>query len=230
LRPWSSPNLKSRDIWIPRPAAFTLVLALGLLLPGCRRVVLDERFYDTRLDKWTVVDDPDTLEGPSLWKVESDSWLHQSSNIWGRRGDFLGRWYGTMIVAGDSAWKDYTFTVRAKPADNDGFGVVFRFRDPEHFYRLLLIQDGMNGGPLTRLDKRNGPDYTEIWSTQQGYRLGAETDIAISVNGAAIHADSNGAFLFDVGDGEYRSGKIGLFCFAQAGQAFRDVKVVLRQF
>jgi hypothetical protein len=215
--------MDSRIKW---PAVFALGIALTLLLPGCRRVVLDERFYDPRLDKWTVVDDPDTLEGPSLWKVGSDGWLHQSSNIWGRRGDFLGRWYGTLLVAGDTGWKDYTLSLRAKPTDNDGFGVVFRFRDPEHFYRLLLIQDGMNGGPLTRLDKRNGPDYTEIWSARKGYRVGAETAMSVSVTGSRIHGELDGVPLFDVSDGEFRAGKIGLFCYAQAGQAFTDVKVV----
>ena len=84
----------------------------------------------------------------------------------------------------------------------------------------------MNGGPLTRLDKRNGPDYTEIWSVRQGYRIGAETSITVSVTGAHLRATIDGASLFDVNDGEFRSGKIGLFCYAQAGQAFTDVKVV----
>src|SRR5215510_10257617 len=99
---------------IPRPSAFALVIGLAVMLSGCRQVVLDERFYNSRLDNWTVVDDPDTLEGPSVWQVSGDRWLHQSSNIWGRRGDFIGRWYGTCLVAGDSSWKDYSFTVRAK--------------------------------------------------------------------------------------------------------------------
>jgi hypothetical protein len=210
------------------PAVVAVVIGL-VTLAGCRRVVvLDERFYDSRLDNWTVIDDPDTLEGPSRWRVESDGWLHQSSNIWGRRGDFIGRWYGTFLVAGERDWKDYTLTVRAKPADNDGFGVVFRFRDPEHFYRLLLIEDGMSGGPLTRLDKRNGPDYTEIWSAKRGYRVGTETDMRVSMTGDNIRVDLDGSDLLDVNDGSFRSGKIGLFCFAQSGQAFTDVRVVLK--
>jgi len=213
---------------IPRIFLVALALVLPFTLSACRRVVLDERFYDSRLDNWTVVDDPDTLEGPSVWQVSGDRWLHQSSNIWGRRGDFIGRWYGTCLVAGDTAWKDYSLTVRARPADNDGFGVVFRFRDPDHFYRLLLIDDGMSGGPLTRLDKRNGPDYTEIWSARRGYRGGIETDIAVSVEGDNIQVNLDGSHLVDVRDEQYRAGKIGLFCFAQAGQAFTDVRVVLK--
>lgn len=210
-----------------RLAIGSMIIAIGFSLPACRRVVLDERFYDNRLDKWSVVDDPDTVEGPSVWRVESDGWLHQSSNIWGKRGDFLGRWYGTFLVAGNPAWNDYTLSVRTRPLDNDGFGVVFRYRDSEHFYRLLLIQDRMNGGPLTRLDKRNGPDYTEIWSARRGYNVDVETDISVSVRGYAIHVDLDRAPLLDVTDRQYTAGKIGLFCYAQAGQAFSDVKVTL---
>ena len=213
---------------IPRSSAYVLAIAVAVMLSGCRRIVLDERFYDTRLDNWTVVDDPDTVEGPSVWRVESDRWLHQASNIWGRRGDFIGRWYGTCLVAGDTGWKDYNLTVRARPADNDGFGVVFRFLDPEHFYRLLLIEDGMSGGPVTRLDKRNGPDYTEIWSARRGYKVGIETDMEVSVEGDNVQVSLDGSPLISVKDGSYRAGKIGLFCFAQAGQAFTDVRVVLK--
>src|SRR5262245_19354283 len=93
-----------------RPSAFCLVLCLAFILQGCQRVVLDERFYNKQLNGWTVVDDPDTVEGPSQWRVEADGWLHQRGNIWGRRGDFIGRWFGTSIIAGQEEWQDYLFT------------------------------------------------------------------------------------------------------------------------
>jgi hypothetical protein len=194
---------------------------------GCSNsVLLDERFHDARLINWTVVDDPDTLEGPSDWRVGQDGWLHQHSNIWGRRGDFIGRWFGTFLVAGDLDWKDYTLSVKAKPSDDDGFGVVFRYEDPEHFYRLLFLQDGLSGGPITRLDKREGADYTELYAIATGYRMGAEMTIEVRVVGDVIKASVDGKHLFEVKDSSYKYGKIGLFCYAQSGQAFDDVRVV----
>jgi hypothetical protein len=189
-------------------------------------VLLDERFHDTRLVNWTVVDDPDTLEGPSDWQVAPDGWLHQRSNIWGRRGDFLGRWFGTYLVAGDTGWRDYTLSVKAKATDDDGFGVVFRYQDAEHFYRLLLLQDGFSGGPITRLDRREGGDYTELWSASTGYRPGAEVVLEISVEGDNIKATMDGKQLFEKKDNTYGNGRVGLFCYAQKGQAFDDIKVV----
>lgn len=208
-----------------RKLQIILITLIALVLGGCNRVLLDERFHDERLVNWTVIDDPDTVEGPSAWSVEKDGWLHQGSNIWGRRGDFIGRWYGTYLVAGDTSWSDYTLQLKAKPTDDDGFGVVFRFVDAEHFYRLIFVQDGFNGGPITRLDKRDGADYTELWSIAKGYRPNAEMTIEVEVDGDVINARVDGRELFEAKDGAYRRGKVGLFCYAQNGQAFDDIKV-----
>jgi hypothetical protein len=216
------------DAW-SRSRAIVLICAAALPAIGCKNaVLLDERFNDARLINWTVVDDPDTLEGPSDWRVGQDAWVHQTSNIWGRRGDFIGRWFGTYLTAGSADWTDYTLSVKAKPSDDDGFGVVFRYQDPEHFYRLLLVQDGMSGGPITRLDRREGADYTELWSSHTGYRTGRETLIEVEVNGDMIGARVDGRQLFEAKDGSYPRGKIGLFCYAQKGQAFDDVRVTGR--
>lgn len=211
-----------------RQSLFTVTLALILFTIACQRIVLDERFHDSRLSNWTAIDDPDTVEEPSEWRVEQDGWLHQRSNIWGRRGDFIGRWYGSFLIAGDENWGDYSLSLKAKPEDDDGFGVVFRFADEQHFYRLIFLQDGFSGGPVTRLDKRNGEDYTELWSSIEGYRTGSEMQIGIDVDGDVIKANLNGRQIFEVKDGDYHRGKIGLFCYAQSGQAFDDVKVILK--
>jgi hypothetical protein len=202
-----------------------LLLLFSLSTFGCVRPMLDERFFDTRLAGWTVIDDPETIEGPSSWQVESDGWLHQRSNIWGRRGDFLGRYYGTILVTGEEDWDDYVMTLKAKPTDDDGFGVVFRLSDGGHFYRLLFVQDGLNGGPVTRLDKREGADYTELWSAKLGFRAGQEMFIEVSVAGDTIQARVDNRLLFDIKDGSYKKGKVGLFCYAQNGQAFDNVVV-----
>ena len=203
-----------------------LLLIASLFLPSCSSIPLDERFLDNRLANWTVIDDPETVEIPSDWRVGEDGWLHQYSNIWGKRGDFLGRWYGTFIVAGDSDWEDYRLTLNARPDDNDGFGVLFRFGDAEHFYRLLFLNDGLSGGPLTRLDRREGSDYTEIWSTTKGFRKGVGMFIEVEAEKNTLRAWVDGQPLFVVQDGTYNRGKIGLFCYAQSRQAFDNVRVV----
>ena len=208
------------------PVAYIFGISFLLLAAACNTVPLDERFLDDRLANWTVIDDPETVEIPSDWCVEADGWLHQRSNIWGRRGDFLGRWYGTSLVTGDASWDDYRLSVKAKPDDNDGFGVIFRFADAGHFYRLLFLNDGLSGGPLTRLDKRKGDDYTEIWSAPTGFRKGEEIFIEVEVEGNRISAWVDGGKIFEAYDTSYRRGKVGLFCYAQSHQMFDNVRVV----
>ena len=221
-----STRTKKLPSLLGRISKYAVTLAALIAISGCGNgLLLDERFFDTRLINWSVVDDPDTLEGPSEWQVESDGWLHQRSNIWGLRGDFIGRWYGTYLIAGDVSWTDYTMTVRARPTDDDGFGIVFRYQDSEHFYRLLFLQDGLSGGPLTRLDKREGPDYTELWSIQKGYRPGSVVTITVSVEGEVIKAWLDSRQLLELRDEAFRRGKVGLFCYAQNDQAFDDVRV-----
>jgi hypothetical protein len=210
-----------------RLLALPLLATLLLLWSSCHRPALDERFLDPRLTNWTVVDDPDTVEIPSDWRVGEDGWLHQRSNIWGRRGDFLDRWYGTFLVSGDSDWTDYRVSLKARPQDNDGFGIVFRFSDAEHFYRLLFVNDTLSGGPLTRLDKREGADYTELWSEKKGFKKGAEVFIEVESIGSRIRARVDHQQIFEVQDDSYKRGKIGLFCYAQSDQAFDNVRVVI---
>ncbi|MFL6212987.1 MAG: hypothetical protein ACJ74J_03735 [Blastocatellia bacterium] len=205
-----------------------LVTLLAAFASGCNHALLDERFHSNDLSRWTVVDDLDTVEGPSEWRVEADGWLHQRSNIWGRRGDFIGRWYGTMLIAGDASWRDYRFSVRALAKDNDGFGVIFRFQDREHFYRLIFIDDGMSGGPLARLDKRDGADYNELWSEPRAYRQSVELQIEVIAEGDHLRGSLNGQVLFDLHDASYANGKAGLFCYAQSDQMFDDVRVSAR--
>ncbi len=225
MRP-SSFNSAATAPPVLRSRLLALIAVTMFLSVACNSTLIDERFHGKELNGWIVVDDPETIEGPSDWRVEQDGWLHQRSNIWGRRGDFLGRWYGTFLVTGDADWRDYALSLKAKPEDDDGFGVVFRFKDPEHFYRLFFIEGGMNGGPIARLDKREGADYTELWSASRGYRKGAETFIEIEVISDTIRASADGQLLFEVKDNSYRNGKVGLFCYAQSNQAFDDVKVV----
>jgi hypothetical protein len=209
-----------------RLLALQLLAPLLLLSTSCNSPALDERFLDNRLTNWTVVDDPDTVEIPSDWRVEEDGWLHQRSNIWGRRGDFLDRWYGTFLVSGDQDWSDYRISLKARPQDDDGFGLVFRFNDAERFYRLLFVNDTLSGGPLTRLDKREGADYTELWSERKGFKTGVEIFIEVELSGNTIRVWVDRQQFFEVKDDSYRRGKIGLFCYAQSDQAFDNVRVV----
>ena len=78
------------------------------------------------------------------------------------------------------------------------------------------------------MDRRSGDDYTEIWSTKEGFREGSEVMIEIEAVGDTITGKLNRRVLFEVQDSTYLKGKVGLFCYAQGDQAFDDVKVILK--
>ena len=81
---------------------------------------------------------------------------------------------------------------------------------------------------MTRLDKRVGEDYTEIWSSQSGYLKGKEMNIEVEVEGDTLRAFVDGKALIETRDATYKNGKIGLFCYAQSRQAFDNVRVVFK--
>ena len=81
---------------------------------------------------------------------------------------------------------------------------------------------------MTRLDKRIGDEYTEIWSKKDGFREGTELLIELETSGETIKGRLNGRPLFEARDPTYEKGKIGLFCYAQSDQAFDDIKVTLK--
>ncbi len=67
-------------------------------------------------------------------------------------------WVGGMLVKGDAKWKDYRISTKLHPYPHcaftgcwvNGHGVVFRYKDPENFYRLSFSNRNISDG-LPRL-------------------------------------------------------------------------------
>ena len=99
-------------------------------------------------------------EGIPLWSVgitadsSAGGILTESSNSGlvgveievGDEGEYNSNidWVGGMLVKGDAKWKDYRISTKLHPYPHcaftgcwvNGHGVVFRYKDPENFYRL----------------------------------------------------------------------------------------------
>src|SRR2546429_9860452 len=71
----------------------------------------------------------------------------------------------SIIAAGDPNWTDYAFRISAEPVDNYGFGLVFRYRDINNYYRVMIIRDPKAGGPVVYLDKKENGQLTNIAKT-----------------------------------------------------------------
>ena len=159
--------------------------------------------------------------GPSQWLAHPTlRQLIQFSNIasWGSRGAF-----GTNIVSGSPAWKDYVVSVWATPVDDDSFAVLFRYKSEQDYYRLLGVADFDKEWRLDRISKGRAETIKRV--RDKCYIPGRTYLVEVAVHGDKIHVYLDGEFLMHATDGTHRSGRVGLCCITQSGMAFDDIIV-----
>lgn len=192
---------------------------------------------------WTTIDQQAaTEEGPGDWTVRSGR-LRQASNIQAPITTGLSyaiNYEGTMAIIGDTTWTNISFRADIIPRDNDGVGLIFRWKpsavDPDgNFYRLLMVDDSSSGGPKLRLDRRTDGAWAiidEKTTSYNGYDLDRTYVVEIDMVVDDFTVRINGSIVFEfedaVGDGGLTSGKIGFFCYAEQGADFDNVKVFRR--
>jgi hypothetical protein len=231
-----------------------LLLSIGLLIlisTGCELgnqpvyyggdILLQENFNDVgefnQPDDWDFVDDSEASNGPSSWFV-SDTWnnyydmaLRQESDIGG--GGYFGdpTFYGTVALAGDESWTDYSFEVEFYTSEDDGIGFDFRRTDTaggKSYYRLMFMNDSLNGGPFVKLlyySYLQGQTVVLAQKNDITYDPGVWHRIKITVVGTSIRCEFNGSTIFDITDSRLAHGRIGLFCFCEYGIDFDNVLV-----
>lgn len=192
---------------------------------------------------WMIIDQQAaTQEGPGDWRVKSGR-LRQSSNIQAPITTGLSyaiNYEGTMAVIGDTSWTNISFRADIIPRDDDGIGMIFRWKpsdvDPDgNFYRLLMVDDSSSGGPKLRLDRRTDGVWKiidEKTTTYNGYNEDKKYVIEIDMVVDDFTIKINGSIVFEfedkVADGGLTSGKVGFFCYAEQGADFDNVKVFRR--
>ena len=143
---------------------------------------------------WTIItQQAATQEGPADWKVVSGR-LNQASNVQAPQTpglSFALNYEGTMAIVGDDSWVNISFITHVIPGDDDGIGVIFRWRPSDvhpdgNFYRLLMVEDNAADGPKLRLDKHVDGVWTiikEKTNTYSGYdenrRYTIEVDMVV---------------------------------------------------
>src|SRR6185503_4558705 len=98
---------------------------------------LDQKFDSPTYPGWTVRDEG-TIEAPSSWQV-SGGRLVQTSNIYGPASDTVANRAGTFAIWDNPVayrWRDYLLTATLASSDDDGIGLLFRYRDPNNYYKL----------------------------------------------------------------------------------------------
>lgn len=72
---------------------------------------------------------------------------------------------GPTVVAGDETWTNYVVAARFTPRDDDGQGILLRYRNPTNFYRIALrSQNSTLGVPRgLSIQKNVNRVYTEVY-------------------------------------------------------------------
>jgi hypothetical protein len=203
--------------------------------PGREPIALTARFVPTacflradfaegELGEWSVVDEGE-FGGPSSWYV-SGGRLHQAGNLYGphpgvvagRRGTFA---YWSRPAA--QAWADYAFHVTVRSHDDDGVGVLFRYRDPANYYKVELDRQ-RQFRQLVRVVQ--GRETLLAWEAG-GYELDTEFVLGVEAAGPVIEVSLDGSPLFggSVLDGALRQGTVALYCWANPGTEFGALSV-----
>jgi hypothetical protein len=181
-------------------------------------------FSEPSLDRWRIIDEG-TIDAPSAWTVEAGK-LRQTSNIHGPGPGALDGRAGTLLIWDDPSakgWTDYEFSLKLQSRDDDGIGVVFRFKDPQNFYKLELDRRQN----FRKLFKRVNGQETLLAGESGSYETNRELSLSILLAGPNLRLNLDGTPLFGntVSDSTLPSGTIGLYCWANGGALFDHLTV-----
>ncbi|MFO7769685.1 MAG: hypothetical protein R6W82_12120 [bacterium] len=212
--------------------------------PGEDPDLLYEESFDSLEDGplpagWEVITQQAATEDtPADWRILNRR-LHQASNVHAPSPDpqqtpYAPDYEGTMAVVGDTSWVSVSIRVDLIPRDDDGIGVVFRYRDSStdpdgEFYRLLMVDDAASGGPRLRMDKRVGGAWEIIDQMVEpdygGYDENGRYVVEIDMVASSFTVEINGRIFFEFDDASIPRGQIGLFCYGMQGADFDNIRV-----
>ncbi|MBI2949531.1 MAG: hypothetical protein HYY23_17990 [Verrucomicrobia bacterium] len=167
--------------------------------------------------------------------------LHENSDANGGNDDAgVVDFAAASIVAGDVTWSNYVMTTRIIPADDDGHGILLRYKDEKNFYRVALrsqdsatgprqglsVQKVINGvfeeifhdDPVKYAPPANVP--YDITAVMVGNRL--QLQVVGNPTGAA---QSFAYGPFDITGATVPNGKIGFFSWGMSRTEFDFVRV-----
>ena len=191
-----------------------------------------------KIGRWQVQDEGD-INLPSHWEIDETSapvakYITQTSSIKGSNADASDPVKpGTMLLFADdhgldsahpeqpAHWTDYRLSVYLSATAGGAMGVVFRFHDNNNYYRFSMDH---NRNYRRLVSVANGI-HTVLKKDDFAYELQQDYLITIEVIGDALRVYQDGALIFDVTDAAQPNGRIGLYCYDNAGVRFSDVRV-----
>jgi len=161
--------------------------------------------FSGSLSKWQVVYTSANIVSDQLSLIPSNQTYNLPTDT-----------HAPLIVAGDTAWKDYVYNVKMKtvkqlrPSNPNPWEVgwiLFRYQDAQHFYYFIPKINGIELGKFI-----NGAQTFLYTNDNPKLSLNNWNSYKISVDGSNIKIYTNGSKIIDYTDSSpISSGKIGLY-------------------
>ncbi len=187
-----------------------------------------DNFERNDLGDWQVFLDTPTNE--TTWEVEQGLLVQESDLAIKTPNDESFR--GTHIVAGSPRWQNYSFLAWLKNLDDDGVGLIFRYRNPQNYYRFFFIKDQQYEGPFFRLEKYQNGVFKILQKSPWENNLQANETafVGIELRQDTIRAFYQDQLIFEVRDSTNVRGQIGFSTFANKGLFIDSVYVTSERF
>lgn len=156
---------------------------------------------------------------------------------------------GSYFIGGDTTWRNYRLTADFElEGEGQGAGIIFRYKDEKHYYKLAVSNDGR-----ITLWKRVEDEFTCLWPhsdlfggiatmvdefmealVESGLIEISETErrkryrLTVEVDGSKVTVYFNGRHCFEVDDseGNIDHGCVGAFFLPETDVTFNELSVI----
>ncbi|MBI4327961.1 MAG: hypothetical protein HY674_22250 [Chloroflexi bacterium] len=229
--------------------AATLLCLLGALAPwtagGAPATLLFEDDFNRALPGWTAVQPPVSLgayaAGPMRWQYDivSEAFV-ENSNIYTTPAGGSDSGTAVMLINEAMTGDEFTFKARLIAGDNDGFGLIFGFKDQVNFYRVTFTREVRASSKFPgngwRVDQRvndvstilfghGTPDFVDSFVNRKGVPFDVTIQVAAGPRlSLTVAEDPDGAPTeFKLVENQAlpsaAAGQVGLMVWGQQGDA-----------
>lgn len=176
-----------------------------------------ETFGSNALDAYSIVDAGGFLS-PSAWSVSGGRIIQSSRIFGGDIGPKAPEKPGTtaLLKASDD-WGDVRVNVLMTTTVSGTIGLVFGYRDADNFYRISF--DSQQGG-YRRLIQKVAGKTTVLWEDKRSFDAGRPYRLTVCLFNDRFSGFLDDVCLFSMTRADARTGRIGLYCWANDGAQF----------
>lgn len=180
-----------------------------------------DKFGQDNVADWTFVSEA-TVGGPAHWAATAGVLVQTSAAFRPPLTPQDITKHGLFAITGDVAWGDVVFRARLQSNDSNAIGVMFRYQDQNHYYRFSMDR----GQKYRRLVKNVAGAFKLLWHDDFAFEIGHAYEIVIVASGNQIWGYFDNVPMFAVEDSDLSQGKVGLYCWRNAGAKFSCVAVL----